>query len=199
MAKMFIRTGVRSKSVRQPAAAYLSYPDIQWFKSAADVNAALAKQRLSNPTLKAFNVDPAAIGYEYKGQKSKLNVAAVFYDEGKPSLSDVVEMFSNKASDYGYARVKPAEVSLFEDGLGVKFDKDGPFSDGREYDGVIPCAGDLNQMAKFGEIARWMMKQGFTKRSNDINSTFAFKLSKNVAVGFEPYVAGVQVTLYFDL
>ncbi len=93
---------------------------------------------------------------------------------------------------------RPAEVTLFETELGIKFK--GPYSDGREWDAVLPTKGEINAMLKMGELAKWLQEKGYSRNSNKINATFAFgiKISNKIDLAVERTDKGLQLTLCYD-
>lgn len=91
---------------------------------------------------------------------------------------------------------RPNEVVLFETELGLKFV--GPYNDGREWDSNIFEENNIKCMLKIAEIAQWLKEKGFTKKSNEVNSNFSFKLKKGVHLGIDVVNDGLQITLYYD-
>jgi hypothetical protein len=91
---------------------------------------------------------------------------------------------------------RPDEVVMFEKELGLKFK--GPYSDGREWDAILQAKGEIDYMMKIGEFGKWLESKGFTKKSQDINTTFAVKLKKSVHLGVEVAQKGWQITIYYD-
>ena len=91
---------------------------------------------------------------------------------------------------------RPAEVTLFETELGIKFK--GPYSDGREWDAVLPAKGEINAMLKMGELAKWLQEKGYSRNSYTINATFGIKINNKLDLAVERVHKGLQLTLCYD-
>lgn len=91
---------------------------------------------------------------------------------------------------------RPDEVVLFETELRLKFK--GPYNDGREWDAEIIQNDQIKCMLQVAEFAQWLKSKGFTKKSDEVNSTFAFKLKAGVHLGVDVVAEGLQITIYYD-